>query len=445
MKQKLSISIFYLCKFFAKQFGICLKYTRTTLCIILLIIILFLLDGKSIHSVRFYLGLLISANVQHIQPLQCISDTNQLNWPRYAKVENKSDYNLTVVIVTARPEFKRLPATIAALLCHLDSRRITEVMFLVPPKDVSLLQPYLSNEQAKYWPWSVSLLSDDILLKHSHTVSYRLQMMFKLFIAQIIRTEYYLILDSDCLALWPIHVEELLYKDTKSSSFKAIVQMEDNLGHSTWWSESEELLQIKLQSCVTTNTSSIPTMGVTPSILSRTIALRTLCRLQKLYGEKTFLTTMAKWSYWRLLFGRMWTEYTLYFLTARCTELFDLYHFQHSSIASSNSFPTLNLYGLSIWGLSDWTTDNQNRLIEAIEKGLKWRRKEFNEANGQHIIDKSAAVHSLFTVLQGRHRVDPKFYHQLFYPLYVKHLEEQNQTVNLMNILNTMTKNLMIE
>ncbi|CAF1077149.1 unnamed protein product [Adineta ricciae] len=444
VKKKIILSIFYLRKIFSKLFGIYLRYRRFTLCAILLITILFVFNGQTLHKGQFYLGLFISANVRSVQPLQCASDNYQPEWPHSVNVQNKSDYNLTVVIVTARPEFKRLPATVAALLCHLDSRRIAEVMFLVPPKDVSLLEPYLSKEQAKQWPWPVSLISDDTLLKHQYTMSYRLQMMFKLFIAQIVQTEYYLILDSDCLALWPIHAEQLLYKNETSSIFRAAFQVEGNTGHAKWWSESEELLQIKLESCVKANTSSIPAMGVTPSILSRTIALRTLCRLQKLYGE-TFLTIMAKWYYWRLLFGRMWTEYTLYFLTARCTNIFDLYHFHHSSLPSSSTVPVLNLYGLSIWGLSDWTTKNQNHLVEAINKGLKWRRKEMEEYNGQGIIDKTTNIHSLFTVLQGRHQVDPKLYHELFYPLYIEYLQKQKQTEKLLHILNNMVKTLIVE
>ncbi len=385
-------------------------------------------------------------NVQHVQPLKCFSDANQPDWPRPLESNDKLNDNLTVVIVTARPEFNHLPSTLAGLICHLDFRRITEVIFLVPSSDVNLLEPYISSEQIKYYPWPIKLLSDDILLKHIHTNSYRLQMMFKLVLAQIIQTEYYLILDSDCLALWPIHVEQLLYKENENVSFyKALYQIEGKLGHETWWSESEELLQIKLEACSSTNSSSSSdTMGVTPSILSRTISLRTLCRLQKLYGDKKFLNKMANWALWRLLVGRMWTEYTLYYLTASCTKIFDKYHFHYKTLSSSNSLPRLNLYGLSIWSLNDWTSNNQNRLIEFINMGLKWRRKEIDEANGQAIIDKSMDTHSLFTVLQGRHNVDPKLYHQLFYPLYIRYLKQKNHTEKLIKVLDKMCEKLIL-
>ncbi len=406
-----------------------------------------IINGLSKSFFRSSLHIPWLTSVQHVQPLKCLPDDHQPNWPRPFPLENKPDNNLTVVIVTARPEFKRLPATLAALICHLDVRRLTEVLFLVPPRDVKLLEPYLSPKQAQYYPWPVRILSDDVLLKHSHTNSYRLQMMFKLVLAQIIQTEYYLILDSDCLALWPIHIEQLLYNENSNSSFyKAVYQIEGKAAHETWWSESEELLQIKLEVCLSINSSSsAATMGVTPSILSRTIALRTLCRLQELYGDQKFLNKMANWALWRLIAGRMWTEYTLYFLTARCTKIFDQYHFHYDTLSSTHSLPRLNLYGLSIWSLDDWTTKNQNRLVEFIKMGLKWREKEIKEANGQAIIDKSVDVHSLFSVLQGRHNVDPKFYHQLFFPLYIQYLQQQNRAKELIRILNDMAKELTTE
>jgi hypothetical protein len=141
----------------------------------------------------------------------------------------------------------------------------------------------------------------------------------------------------------------------------------------------------------------------------------------------------------------MWTEYTLYYLTARCTKIFDKYHFHYKTLSSLNSLPRLNLYGLSIWSLNDWTSNNQNRLVEFINVGLKWRRKEIDEANGQAIIDKSVDIHSLFSVLQGRHNVDPKLYHQLFYPLYIRYLKQQNHTEKLVKILDKMCEKLIVE
>ncbi|CAF0802646.1 unnamed protein product [Adineta steineri] len=380
------------------------------------------------------------ATTHHVQPLKCIADRNQPEWPRPVQTDNKSNNNLTVVIVTARPEFKRLSVTMAALLSHLDSRRITEVMLLVPPKDIHLLQPHFPVEYKKYWPWTISIVPDDILLKHIKTDSYRLQMMFKLMVAQIVKTEFYLILDSDCVAVWPIHVEQLLHQNKTSSLYQSIYQAESRSLHEEWWFESERLIQVKLESCVPNDKSKTSVMGVTPSILSRTISLRTLCRLQKLYGDETFLTKMANWALSPPIPEHMWTEYTLYYITGRCTQLFDTYHIDDSALLSSNSMPKVNLNGLSIWSDKDWTKENQNKLIDSINNGLRWRQKEIDEANGQAIIDKLINEHSLFTVLQGRHNVDTKLYHQYFYPLYMKYLQQQKQMDKLVPLIEYMAQ-----
>jgi hypothetical protein len=241
-----------------------------------------------------------------VQPLNCIAGVDQPQWPRalQSDTSSRSDGHLTIVIVIARPEFKRLPLTLAALACHLDYRQITEVILLVPPQDVSLLEPFLAGEAAYHWPWPISIMPDDRVLKHTHILSSRLQMIFKLVVAQLIKTEYYMILDSDCVAIWPIHVEQLLWRrrpttSTKSKmnhnspSFLALYQIEEKSDHGEWWPESEELLQIEPNTCISDDSSST-TIGVTPAILSKSIALRTLCRLQILYGKLSIVVIIAK-------------------------------------------------------------------------------------------------------------------------------------------------------
>lgn len=242
----------------------------------------------------------LPTDVRHVQPLKCISSINDSNWPDIALIPKRiveyDEGSLTVVLVTARPEFQRLPLTLAALAYHLDRRNLSKVMLLVPPNDVSLLENFFVQERAKAWPWPVSIQADDVLIKHRYMNSYLLQMMFKLVLAQIIETEYYLILDSDCVALRPIHVNQLLYPTIRTNGqreYRAIYQGEGKSAHANWWRESEGLMQISLEQCIDTVDESSSTMGVTPSILSRTIALRTLCRLQKLYGKKETSSTTS--------------------------------------------------------------------------------------------------------------------------------------------------------
>ena len=101
------------------------------------VFILFLISGKPKFIFRTNLHIPWLTDVQHVLPLTCIRDRNQSNWPRVlSNVNSNQENRLTIVLVTARPEFKRLPLTLAALACHLDSRRIFEVIFLTPSQDV---------------------------------------------------------------------------------------------------------------------------------------------------------------------------------------------------------------------------------------------------------------------------------------------------------------------
>lgn len=264
-------------------------------CLVLLFCLICLIKGRPKFIFRSSWHIPWLTNVLLAQPLECVFSEEFPEWPTIhltidhleAKIENQ----LTVVIVTARPEFKRLPLTLIALASHLVPKNIFKVIFLTPPKDAALLEPFVSESKSHHWPWPVAIQQDDYLLTHIHTDSYRLQMIFKLVIAQIIQTEYYMILDSDCVALRPIRVEELLWLNQNSfinvgiqPNFQAYYQQEERGDHPTWWSESEQLLKIKTGSCVSNSLKS-KTVGVTPIILSRNISLRTLCRLQRLYGR----------------------------------------------------------------------------------------------------------------------------------------------------------------
>jgi hypothetical protein len=148
------------------------------------------------------------------------------------------------------------------------------------------------------------------------------------------------------------------------------------------------------------------------------------------------LNKLANWALWRARSGRMWTEYTLYYVTARCTETFDNYHFHR---VNSLSMPSLNLYGLSVWWKTDWTSFTQYQLLESVDDGLRWRQKEIDNADGAPIVNSSMKTHNLFTVLQSHVAIDQTLFHKLFYPRFMNHLIQRHNTQKLVKILDEMT------
>jgi hypothetical protein len=131
----------------------------------------------------------------------------------------------------------------------------------------------------------------------------------------------------------------------------------------------------------------------------------------------------------------MWTEYTLYYYVARCTGTFDNYHFRPTN---SSSMPSLNFYGLSIWWTTDWTSSARRQLLESVDAGLRWRRKEIDNAVGAPIVDSSVHTHNLFTVLQSRVTINQTQFHKLFYPRFIDHLIQRHKTQKLVKILDEM-------
>lgn len=153
------------------------------------------------------------------------------------------------------------------------------------------------------------------------------------------------------------------------------------------------------------------------------------------------MNKLANWGLWRMLVSKMWTEYTLYFITGRCTNTFDMHHF-HYTTSSLNSSGTVNLCGLSVWSYDDWTSSIRNQLRDLVINGLRWRRREIEQADGGLIIDHSAIAHGLFTVLQGRQNINPNLFHQLLYPLFIIYLKEHNSTKQIAHILDLISKQL---
>ena len=153
-------------------------------------------------------------------------------------------------------------------------------------------------------------------------------------------------------------------------------------------------------------------------------------------GDEQFLNRMSSWKFSNESSASMWTEYTLYYLTGRCTKTFDRYHILPSSS------PRLNLYGFSVWSANDWTTKNQQQLIKAVQHGLAWREKELETTDGRRVYDQTSKVKDFFMVLQSHHGVAPNDYHQLFYPLFLNHLKRRDAARKLVEILESMTSTL---
>lgn len=152
---------------------------------------------------------------------------------------------------------------------------------------------------------------------------YRLQMLLKLAVAAAVRTEFYVTLDADVLLAQPLTLHSVLTADGR-----ALVQGEAwpySARHErVWWEAADRALHAG--GCVLDARAEDAralfgrTIGVTPAVLSRSISLRAMGRVESANAGLAF---GAAWDeiLLRLLLQAPtklnWSEYTLYW-TAGC-------------------------------------------------------------------------------------------------------------------------------
>ncbi len=96
-----------------------------------------------------------------------------------------------------------------------------------------------------------------------------------------------------------------------------------------WFESSADALQLTKSPCMDRARTQDPeslTFGITPAILSRTVALKTIERLVSLYGTEFEVLMHALNVHGGFNSENFWTEYTLYAVIACQEELFSTFH-----------------------------------------------------------------------------------------------------------------------
>lgn len=132
------------------------------------------------------------------------------------------------------------------------------------------------------------------------------QQIIKLFCADLVQNEYFLVLDPDIFAVKPVRYDDVVVGG------RALVEADRREWHADWWRDSATLLGVEPH-------LDRAGMGVTPAILSRDA-----CR-----GLTRYIAERHGRSWHEVLLSRymtQWTEYTLYHLFLEHTGQFDKYH-----------------------------------------------------------------------------------------------------------------------
>ncbi|CAF1612677.1 unnamed protein product, partial [Didymodactylos carnosus] len=154
-------------------------------------------------------------------------------------------------------------------------------------------------------------------------------------------------------------------------------------------------------------------ISVTPTLLNKYISLSLLCELYNLHGD---LNKFYKhWIYW--------TEYTLYYIYAKCKHILYKYHTINRIVNNHN----VNFYSsLSIWKAAEWYKENkQLEIIKSINNGLN---DLFNCINNKTI--KNNNDKDLFIVLQTNSGISEQIFHKYLFPLFLNYLNLSMTKVN---------------
>lgn len=161
------------------------------------------------------------------------------------------------------------------------------------------------------------------------------QQIIKLFCAELVKDDFFLVLDPDVFAVKPARYEDLIVDG------RALVEEDCREWHADWWKSSAELLGVEPR-------LDRIGMGVTPAILSREICKGLTAYIEQRHGRSWHEVLLSSYM-------TQWTEYTLYHLFAENSGLFERYHAFPSELGIEH-----RLHSPAPWGV--WKAGDYERL-----------------------------------------------------------------------------------
>lgn len=241
---------------------------------------------------------------------------------------------LTVVLAARTHDengFPRVPLLVRSLVKFLAYEAVLEMLVVCPDSDVDTFQR-LDALQITNWPLRVvpdsALLSlseegftrvtppDELASLGGRGANYRMQMLNKISVASLVRSNFYLVLDCDVLATRRTQLSDLVLDGKALYAAKPFEYPRHRRG---WWAAADRILDA--HGCVTDFRGSV--IGVTPAILSTNISRATMTRVGALHGGRAWDELLFRL---RLDENLDWTEYTLYWTTACILGLAEEFH-----------------------------------------------------------------------------------------------------------------------
>eukprot|EP00299_Pterocystis_sp_00344_P008978 c3627_g1_i2.p1 GENE.c3627_g1_i2~~c3627_g1_i2.p1 ORF type:complete len:345 (+),score=58.47 c3627_g1_i2:251-1285(+) len=241
----------------------------------------------------------------------------------------------TIVILLGPTDSGRVMNLVTSLNKFFDYESVLEILIVTPDRNAQGVAEVMLQLTPKFK--MIHVLEDRELMQELATTpathnNWVLQQVLKLLVANFVKSEFYLILDADVLCFKPTSFRDLIIEHRALCNMynsHSIVTRED------WWKGSETILDMNMTS---------PTyFGVTPAILSKTIAIGAQNRIKEIHSNDDWAQA--------LLGKPNFTEYCVYATYAIASDKFSKYHiptrdgvYNHDlSVFWKNQFQSLDL------------------------------------------------------------------------------------------------------
>lgn len=240
------------------------------------------------------------------------------------------DKRLSIAIPSIYKDIFKLQNLLFSINEYVSYDLIKTIFIIVPDNELTIFTSFNFFENDTILKTKISIIKESELIP-INTFSKKnyfffrnkngwfKQQMLKLAISFQIKTKFYLILDSDCVFIKSFQFSDAFLE--KNNSILSYLQEEEIFIHDKWWKGSAKLLGITEPFLNSLKNG----IGVTPQILSVEI-VKELCHFIESKSEKEKWYSIL-WSNRIQIYPPMiWTEYTLYYLFAVRTGIFDNYH-----------------------------------------------------------------------------------------------------------------------
>jgi Family of unknown function (DUF6492) len=228
---------------------------------------------------------------------------------------------------------------------------LSEILIVIPGDEEAYIKRY-----ARAWnDFPIRFVIEDDYLQMFKSFSrlhevrgWHRQQIIKLFCAELVQSEFFLVLDPDVFAVKPIRYEDLIVDG------RAIFETDRREWHADWWRDSAELLGVDPH-------LERPGMGVTPAILS-SAGCRGLTRyITERHGREWYGVLLSRYM-------TQWTEYTLYNLYLEHTGQFDKYHVHPATAGLVTRLHSPAPWG--VWTAKDYPALDFQALFSSQNPGL---------------------------------------------------------------------------